>query len=315
MKNVFLVGCSRSGTTWLQLLLYQHPQIATIQETHLFDWYIEPLYQIYKKDCERNRARKIGLSEIFSSEEFDSVLRLFVQKTLNKINNYKDSATVILEKTPEHVRSWRLIRRLLPDSYFIHIIRDPRSVVASMVEAKKQWNSATAPIGGIAGATKRWIVDVEEGRRIKYFSKNYLEIRYENLLTQGSAELEKVLTFLEIEYDKNFIEKALHDCSISNLKQRKNKVKAPWSLDDEPKNFYRKGTIDAWKQDLSLRQLRQIEYLAHELMDDLGYIPITQTKYKPIEVICYEIGVGVVRKTIIKIPEPVYKFIRTLFTR
>ena len=33
-RLVFLVGLPRSGTTWLQKLLGNHPQIGTAQESH-----------------------------------------------------------------------------------------------------------------------------------------------------------------------------------------------------------------------------------------------------------------------------------------
>jgi hypothetical protein len=39
---VFLVGCPRSGTTWVQRLLACHPGIATGQESNLFEMYIGP---------------------------------------------------------------------------------------------------------------------------------------------------------------------------------------------------------------------------------------------------------------------------------
>jgi hypothetical protein len=39
---VFLIGCPRSGTTWLQRLLASHPQVRTVQETFLFPRYISP---------------------------------------------------------------------------------------------------------------------------------------------------------------------------------------------------------------------------------------------------------------------------------
>src|SRR5689334_13433315 len=35
-RMCFVVGAPRSGTTWLQQLLYAHPLVATGGETHLF---------------------------------------------------------------------------------------------------------------------------------------------------------------------------------------------------------------------------------------------------------------------------------------
>ena len=49
-----------------------------------------------------------------------------------KIAQSKPSATIVLEKTPNHVNCWREILDVWPQAHFIHIIRDPRSVVASL---------------------------------------------------------------------------------------------------------------------------------------------------------------------------------------
>lgn len=37
---IFIVGCPRSGTTWLQRLLASHPSVKTGQESHLFSDYV-----------------------------------------------------------------------------------------------------------------------------------------------------------------------------------------------------------------------------------------------------------------------------------
>ena len=37
---LFIVGSPRSGTTWLQLLLAGHPEVATRGETHLFEHFV-----------------------------------------------------------------------------------------------------------------------------------------------------------------------------------------------------------------------------------------------------------------------------------
>ncbi len=137
---VFLVGAPRSGTTWLQLLLSRSPSVVTAQETDLFNVFLRPMV------VEWNRYRETGeplsLTEVLSDEEFRTLLRSVSGFVFAKIAQAKPSATVVLEKTPNHVNCWREILDLWPDAHFIHIIRDPRSVVASLRHASKTWGPA-----------------------------------------------------------------------------------------------------------------------------------------------------------------------------
>ena len=43
----------------------------------------------------------------------------------------------------------------------------------------------------------------------------------------------------------------------------------------EPKGFFRKGQADAWKEDLSRREVAVVEAVAAPLMEELGYARAT----------------------------------------
>src|SRR5258708_16130926 len=47
---VFVVGCPRSGTTWVQRLLATHPRIRTGQESDVFDQYIGPQLRAWEQE-------------------------------------------------------------------------------------------------------------------------------------------------------------------------------------------------------------------------------------------------------------------------
>ena len=40
--HIFIVGPVRSGTSWLQTMLAEHPDIASPPETHVFTNYLAP---------------------------------------------------------------------------------------------------------------------------------------------------------------------------------------------------------------------------------------------------------------------------------
>ena len=57
-----------------------------------------------------------------------------------------------MEKTPSHALCISEIKRLLPQSRIIHILRDPRDVVTSLLAVSRSWGAAWAPKRATAAA-------------------------------------------------------------------------------------------------------------------------------------------------------------------
>ena len=133
-RIVFLIGAPRSGTTWLQLMLGSSEAVATVNETHLFSGYTGSLFRGWM--LFKDARRKIGLSALMSEDEYFGLVRLFCVGVLGSILARKPCASVILEKTPAHAEHWREILKVFPNACFLHLVRDPRAVVASLQAAK-----------------------------------------------------------------------------------------------------------------------------------------------------------------------------------
>src|SRR5438270_12024028 len=131
MKHVFILGAQRSGTTWALALLRQHPQVAGIAtETHLFNAYVQSLEARW--DEHRRGGAPVGLPTYLSEEQFYALLRDFAARALDLIAQGRRDVALIAEKTPQNALAWRLILRLFPDAYFLHVVRDPRDTVCSL---------------------------------------------------------------------------------------------------------------------------------------------------------------------------------------
>jgi hypothetical protein len=273
-KYVFLVGSPRSGTTWLQLLLSQHPEVSTCKETYLFGYlhHVAETWVLHKAN-----PRGLGLQAVLSEGEFVSLLREFAVSVLDRIGD----GSVILEKTPYHARLADLILRIIPEAWFIHLVRDPRAVTSSLMSAGGSWGSHWVSTNAARNA-RRWIGHVSAGREIRQMTTRYLEVRYEDLLSDGSAYLSHILSWLELEGDPNFCERAIEACTIDKLRAKV--TKAPWSLETDPEGFYRKGTSDSWREDLSNSDIGVIEYVTGDLMKELGYEP-SRPRRKPLSLI------------------------------
>ena len=74
---VFVVGCPRSGTTWIQRLLATHPMLRTGQESDVFDLYIGPQLRAWERELDPASSGRggVGLACYFQDAEFRRVLK------------------------------------------------------------------------------------------------------------------------------------------------------------------------------------------------------------------------------------------------
>jgi hypothetical protein len=277
----FLVGAARGGTTWLQLLLSRSPSVVTVQETHLFSFYLRSMLDEWQTRRTAG-ALDLGVREVLSHDEFTALVRSVAGFVLAKIAQRKPSATIVLEKTPNHVHFWREILDLFPDACFIHIIRDPRSVVASMNIASKSW----APWwrSGISPNCETWMSAVRDGRQIRSATRKYQEVTYEELRSNGPAVLARLLQGLGVEVNMAECQRYIDECGIGNLRSEK-LANAPFDILNQD-NVYRRGETDSWRVELSRWQIALIERLAGPWMSQLGYAPISGSASSALAGVC-----------------------------
>lgn len=280
MKRVFVVGSPRSGTTWVQLLLAQHPEIATVQETHLFARYLAGLWGAWQRE-ENFRARdSLGISDLMSTEEFLGLCRDFSDQVLERIATRRPDATTVVEKTPGHVLQAPLIQKLYPSARFIHVVRDPRAVVASLRKAGHGWGDRWAPTG-VLSCTELWHQHVEAGLKASHQDERWLTIKYEALLENCPGSLSDIFSFLRLDASTVLCREACESCRIERLKNQTPPAQMPWQLEDEPDGFFGPGEAASWREELSASEIRRIEFTAREMMRNLGYERLTSGRFRP----------------------------------
>jgi hypothetical protein len=258
---IFLVGAPRSGTTWLQRLLATHPQIGTGQESHLFSEFIGPQLRMWRKHAEGAGEERGGVGPgcYHSEEEFHRILREYMLALLEPIIARDDASTYFLEKTPGHALFLPEIHALLPCARFIHIIRDPRDVVASLVGAAASWGRSWAPRSTARAATL-WVRHVESavkaGRMLT--DEQYTEVRYEDLQKDGSQALSRLFRFIGVESPPDLVESALFN---NSAEAHRSGGGTPIPLGgifageggqvEEPRGFIGEARVGGWNRRLS----------------------------------------------------------------
>lgn len=258
LKTVFIIALPRSGTSWLQGMLATLPEIATVRETHLVDGYLKNLVNSWQK--EQQQLAPDGLKAILTEAEFYDCVKGFSDRILEKILQFNPSAEIILEKTPDNLNFVDLLRRLYPEAYFIHLIRDPRAVVASHLALKKeQWGWVRSEQNHVDIAQK-WVRGMaKRDCAATLLQSRFLEVRYENLKLNQDTVLKKITDFLQLNYTIEQLQQIVPQVSATDLAQTKADFPPHNPFFDTRANFFRRGEIDSWKQELTTEQIIDIE--------------------------------------------------------
>jgi hypothetical protein len=209
-QPLFVVGYQRSGTTLLQALLGAHPRIAGPPETHyllriarLADYYGD-----LADDANLQRALHDFLNPpvaILAESGFDEAALL--ERVKAGPRTYRALFEGVMrdfaerhgkarwcEKTPTQRAQWVL--QLCDDARIVHIVRDPRDVVASSMETPWTVNGA----GRLARAWRAFTLqNIAVGMRVG--PAQFLQVRYEDLTRDPEAVLRVVCTFIGEDFD------------------------------------------------------------------------------------------------------------------
>lgn len=201
MTDIFIVGPARAGTSWLQTVLAEHPDVASPPETGMFIEFIAPMERAWQRHRQMlqtarahgERMNVQGLATVLTNDDMLEWLRALCALARDRVLAEKPGATRFLEKTPDHAMCIDVIRRVLPDAHVLFLVRDPRETVRSMLQASTEpwghWASTAAE-----GATDRWLRNVR-GPLGRIDDERMLTVRYEDLRADP-AKLREIADFL-----------------------------------------------------------------------------------------------------------------------
>jgi hypothetical protein len=165
------------------------------------------------------------------------------------------------EKTPMYMRHLGLIDRLFPDAEYVHLIRDGRDAALAFLDmpegvVTRTWAHPRSP----AGFACEWRTEVLRARELghRVGPSRYLEIRYEELVSDTEAVVRSVCSFAGLPFETEMLEYAgAVDVSAKPHHQR---------LLQPPT----RGVRD-WRSQMSREDALAFEAIAGDLLAELGY--------------------------------------------
>jgi len=163
---------------------------------------------------------------------------------------------------PDNVLHVEKVKRDIPNALFVHIIRDGRDIALSL---KKMGGFAPLPwdrseTNSLVATALYWEWMIHRGRTGgRHFPADYIEIRYEDLMTNPHETLGRLGTFIgqELDYDK--IQRAglgrLSESNSSFREEGKEKI----------------NPLGRWKERLSAANVAAIEGAVGPCLEENGY--------------------------------------------
>lgn len=275
MKQVFIGGCGRSGTTFLGALIGRKTNsIVTPESQFKFDLLNRPDESgpSYLRELESNwRFGNWGLDSNTLERKMESVSSLseFLTVTVKEYGALigRGDSDVWVDHTPNNIDYMISLVKIFPDAKFIHLIRDGRGVAASVIPLP--WGTNT-----IVGAADWWMQRLAVGLAAEHFFNpdRVLRIRYEDLIMNAPEMLNSIVEFLGLQKSVNVTDSGNRMILPSFTKEQHKLVNEP---PDESR-------ITGWKDTLTARQIEIFELKAQMLMQYLGYERYSKGSIKPI---------------------------------
>jgi hypothetical protein len=276
---MFIVGCGRSGTTMLRLMLDAHSAIAIPGESH----FIPPLWSDRRRYAAGAGvdARRLA-ADIMRTPHFqlwdipkEAVWRRI--ETLEK-HSFGDVVEAVFtayadehgkkrwgDKTPIYVVAIPLLAHLFPGAQFVHLIRDGRDVALSYLSVP--WGPST-----IWEAAHKWRRDVSTGRRDgrALGPERYMEVRYEALVSDPRHILGLICNFAGLPFE---------DVMLEPHRDGERRLQAPSDGVQWHSSAIRPPTkgLRSWRAQMPAAQSRSFEVIAGDLLTELGYERTTNT--------------------------------------
>lgn len=256
---IFIGGAGRSGTTLLRVILDSHPNVACGPELKVSQVIAKLWYDFQTKYT--SIIKEYGITAADTNRLFADLIKGLLEKY-----RLKEGKERIAEKTPSNINIFPHLHEMFPDSPLIHVIRDGRDVVASLLSMN--WQSPDGKpmeyTRNVKKAAKFWVTTVTIGRRFaqssKSASKVYYEVRYEDIVNDPEKCLKPLFDFIDEPWEPIVLE----------YHKLKRNLAHESSADQVYKQLY-STSIGRWKNDLSPDQLEDVKHSAGALLDELDY--------------------------------------------
>lgn len=199
---IFVGGAARSGTTLVQNMLDSHPEICGAPEfLHI------PEIISLRKSLRQSIDRKY--IDFFSHEDVDRHMCSLIESFLYPLaEQYR--RRFVSEKTPDNVLVFPDLISLFPGARFIHVVRDPRGIIASQLQVGKRgeqrgWKTQDFTHSVFAAVEYVHQCLTTGFASVEIAPQRVLEVVYERVVANPEYETKRICEFLKVEWSSRML--------------------------------------------------------------------------------------------------------------
>jgi len=185
------------------------------------------------------------------------------------------------DKTPMYMQNLRLLERLFPDARYVHLIRDGRDAALSLLSMPRGIMTETwMQPRSTADFACQWRTEVAAARRLgARAGERYLEVRYEDLLSDTPGQLQRICEFIDLPFEAGMLafyeeapallaehqERKARDGAM--IVSRERRQAQQWRVTTPPDM----SRVGLWRTGFTVDEQRAFLGVAGTLLEDLGY--------------------------------------------
>ena len=234
MATIFVGGCQRTGTSAVQQLLCQLPEANPYLYEASFLRMQVTCYAEAKTTFDGNHACYFGGLE--NLKQFQGGV---IQAFLDHAKRVLGGCEHLVLKEPHLTILWPHLYELMPDARFLLMMRDPRDVIASMIQVGERQKSAGQDYlfarRDIRELCQHFVsfygpalefADEDEG-----FRDRLAVIHYENVMIDPRTALEQIAGFTDVPFDSIDPTTDPNSGRVDHDVIRSNESFSPWSTE------------------------------------------------------------------------------------
>lgn len=255
-------GAPRSGTSLLQKMIGFHSEVIAGPE-------FENMYDIVRLYKRMKSTQERGKHELYCNLlDIKKGLREFSIGLLSG-KTKGQCVKLICEKTPKNVLVFPELNEIFPDAKFIFVLRDPRSIIASLKKVREGMDGSSVKsafgksISSDIGLIRSYI---DQGFKFhsKFGEKCHI-VQYEKLVQDPETEIGAVCSFLGIDYRPVMLETDNPDLQGQRLKRKM----TAWNKGEDKAKKIDASGVNKWKDVLDSYEadLVSLNFANHKYLD------------------------------------------------